>query len=196
MGVKKNKQFSKPLWCVYPSVSARRPSTFLRCLRLSLSLRLSPTRLSAGREYSCQLIDPGEIDSWAGGSRERGRQIGERRFSGRQRGDAGIRSFLVLFIYRVCVFNTPGSSVCCYTFARHGSRVSLFILLYMCVCAFFPPRCCFFNLTLGQKSQDCEDIQPIPVRLALALRCSAAGSVEGGSEESWLAGWMDGGMEG
>ncbi|KAK2910054.1 hypothetical protein Q8A73_007769 [Channa argus] len=52
------------------------PSPLLHCLRLSLSLRLSPTRLSAGREYSCQLIDPAEIDSWAGGSRERG---GDRR---------------------------------------------------------------------------------------------------------------------
>ncbi|TWW78996.1 hypothetical protein D4764_10G0000260 [Takifugu flavidus] len=49
------------------------PSPLLHCLRLCLNLRLSPTRLSAGREYSCQLIDPVEIDSWAGGSRERGR---------------------------------------------------------------------------------------------------------------------------
>lgn len=56
-------------------LSCLRPHPFplLHCLRLSLNLRLSPTRLSAGREYSCQLIDPAEIDSWAGGSRERGR---------------------------------------------------------------------------------------------------------------------------
>lgn len=126
--------FQAALVCVSPAVSARRPSTLLRCLRLSFSLRLSPTRLSAGREYSCQLIDPAEIDSWAGGSRQRGRQTGESRFSGRQRGNGGIRSVLVAFIFclHLC-FSTRGSSVCNYIFglACFPSFPSLFSCIFM-----------------------------------------------------------------
>lgn len=48
---------------IFLSCLGPHPSPLIHCLRLCLSLRLSPTRLSAGREYSCQLIDPVEIDS-------------------------------------------------------------------------------------------------------------------------------------
>lgn len=83
------------------------PSPLLHCLRLCLNLRLSPTRLSAGREYSCQLIDPVEIDSWAGGSKERGRyreSVGVRRSTDVCEGRTKRPRFSI-FILRFCFYH-------------------------------------------------------------------------------------------